>query len=84
LLSTLSYQSFLSRIVQYLSLINFVLLQTDGEHQEHQHQFWPARAEQPEYRPADADAMPPPLSPEQFFQLQMQMMATLNNTIQTL
>jgi hypothetical protein len=28
--------------------------------------------------------MPPPLTPEQFFQLQMQMMATLNNTIQTL
>jgi hypothetical protein len=28
--------------------------------------------------------MPPPLSPEQFFQLQMQMMATLNNTVQAL
>jgi hypothetical protein len=28
--------------------------------------------------------MPPPLNPEQFFQLQMQMMATLNNTVQTL
>jgi hypothetical protein len=28
--------------------------------------------------------MPPPLTPEQFFQLQMQMMATLNNTVQTL
>jgi hypothetical protein len=28
--------------------------------------------------------MPPPLTPEQFFQLQMQMMATLNNTIQAL
>jgi hypothetical protein len=28
--------------------------------------------------------MPPPLTPEQFFQLQMQMMAILNNTIQTL
>ena len=28
--------------------------------------------------------MPPPLSPEQYFQLQMQMMATLNNTIQAL
>jgi hypothetical protein len=26
--------------------------------------------------------MPPPLTPEQFFQLQMQMMATLNNTVQ--
>ena len=25
--------------------------------------------------------MPPPLTPEQFFQLQMQMMATLNNTV---
>ena len=28
--------------------------------------------------------MPPPLTPEQFFQLQMQIMATLNNTVQTL
>jgi hypothetical protein len=28
--------------------------------------------------------MPPPLTPEQFFQLQMQMMATLNNTVQLL
>jgi hypothetical protein len=28
--------------------------------------------------------MPPPLTPEQFFQLLMQMMATLNNTVQTL
>jgi hypothetical protein len=28
--------------------------------------------------------MPSPLTPEQFFQLQMQMMATLNNTVQTL
>jgi hypothetical protein len=28
--------------------------------------------------------MPPLLTPEQFFQLQMQMMATLNNTVQTL
>jgi hypothetical protein len=28
--------------------------------------------------------MPPPLTLEQFFQLQMQMMATLNNTVQTL
>jgi hypothetical protein len=29
-------------------------------------------------------SMPPPLTPEQFFQLQMQMMATLNNTVQAL
>ena len=28
--------------------------------------------------------MPPPLTPEQFFQLQMQMMITLNNTVQAL
>ena len=28
--------------------------------------------------------MPPPLTPEQFFQLQIQMMVTLNNTIQAL
>ena len=28
--------------------------------------------------------MPPPLTPEQFFQLQMQMMATLNNNVQAL
>jgi hypothetical protein len=28
--------------------------------------------------------MPPPLTPEQFFQLQMQMMATLNKTVQAL
>jgi hypothetical protein len=28
--------------------------------------------------------MPQPLTPEQFFQLQMQMMATLNNSVQTL
>ena len=28
--------------------------------------------------------MPPPLTPEQFFQLQMKMMATLNNTVQAL
>src|SRR6185369_3614666 len=28
--------------------------------------------------------MPPPLTPEQFFQLQMQMMATLNNTVHAL
>jgi hypothetical protein len=28
--------------------------------------------------------MPPPLTPEQFFQLQMQMMATLNNSVQAL
>ena len=28
--------------------------------------------------------MPPPLTPEQYFQLQMQMMATVNNTIQAL
>jgi hypothetical protein len=28
--------------------------------------------------------MSPPLTPEQFFQLQMQMMATLNNTVQAL
>jgi len=28
--------------------------------------------------------MPPPLTPEQYFQLQMQMMATLNNTVQAL
>jgi hypothetical protein len=28
--------------------------------------------------------VPPPLTPEQFFQLQMQMMATLNNIVQTL
>jgi hypothetical protein len=27
---------------------------------------------------------PPPLTPEQYFQLQMQMMATLNNTVQAL
>jgi hypothetical protein len=46
----------LSRIVQCLSLISFVLLQTDGEHQEHRHRFWPAGAEQPEYQPAAADA----------------------------
>jgi hypothetical protein len=32
LLSTLSCQSFLSRIGRYLSLINFALLQIDGEH----------------------------------------------------
>jgi hypothetical protein len=36
--------------------MNFVLLQTDGEHQEHRHWFWLARAEQPEYRPAAAVA----------------------------
>jgi hypothetical protein len=36
--------------------MNVVLLQTDGEHQEHRHRFWPAGAEQPEYRPADASA----------------------------
>jgi hypothetical protein len=45
--------------VQYLSLINFVLLQTDGEHQEHWHRFWPAGAKQPEYRPADASTSDP-------------------------
>ena len=28
--------------------------------------------------------MPLPLTPEQYFQLQMQMMATLNNTVQAL
>ena len=28
--------------------------------------------------------MPPPLTPEQYFQLQTQMMATLNNTVQAL
>ena len=28
--------------------------------------------------------MPPPLTPEQFFQLQMHMMAPLNNTVQAL
>ena len=28
--------------------------------------------------------MPPPLTPEQFFQLQMQMMATLNNIVRAL
>jgi hypothetical protein len=28
--------------------------------------------------------MPSPLTPEQFFRLQMQMMATLNNTVQAL
>ena len=28
--------------------------------------------------------MPPPLTPEQYFQLQIQMMATLNNTVQAL
>ena len=28
--------------------------------------------------------MPPPLTPEQYFQVQMQMMATLNNTVQAL
>ena len=28
--------------------------------------------------------MPPPLTLEQYFQLQMQMMATLNNTVQAL
>jgi hypothetical protein len=28
--------------------------------------------------------MPPPLTPEQFFQLQIQMIATLNNTVQML
>jgi len=28
--------------------------------------------------------MPPPLTPEQYIQLQMQMMATLNNTVQAL
>ena len=28
--------------------------------------------------------MPPPLTPEQFFQLQIQMMATLKNTVQAL
>jgi hypothetical protein len=32
------------------------MLQTDGEHQERRHRFWLAGAEQPEYRPADADA----------------------------
>jgi hypothetical protein len=36
--------------------MNVVLLQTDGEHQEHRHRFWPVGAEQPEYRPAAADA----------------------------
>jgi hypothetical protein len=59
LLSTLSCQSFFSGIVQYWSLINFVPLQTDGEHQEHRHRFWPAGAEQSEYRPVDADADAP-------------------------
>jgi hypothetical protein len=39
LLSTLSCQSFFSRVVPYLSLINFRLLQADGEHQEHRHRF---------------------------------------------
>ena len=28
--------------------------------------------------------MPPPLTPEQYFQLQIKMMATLNNTVQAL
>ena len=37
-------------------------------------------AEQPGYRDTDAST----LTPEQYFQLQMQMMATLNNTIQAL
>jgi hypothetical protein len=32
------------------------LLQTDGEHQEHRFRFWLAGAEQPGYRPANADA----------------------------
>jgi hypothetical protein len=36
--------------------MKFALLQIDGEHQEHRHRFWPARVEQPEYRPAAADA----------------------------
>jgi hypothetical protein len=36
--------------------MNFVLLQTDGEHQEHRHRFWPVGAEQPGYRLATADA----------------------------
>jgi hypothetical protein len=43
-------------VVEYLSLMNFALLQTDGEHQEHRHRFWPTGAEQPEYRPVAADA----------------------------
>jgi hypothetical protein len=47
---------FFSEVVQYLSLINFAVLQTDGEHEEHRHRSWPTGAEQPEYRPAAADA----------------------------
>ena len=64
-----------------ISLLIHFLFKSDGEHQEHRFRFWPvAGAEQPGYR----NAMPPPLTPEQFFQLQMQMMATLNNTVQAL
>jgi hypothetical protein len=40
---------FIPEVVQYLSLMNFAMLQTDGEHQEHRHRFWPAGAEQPEH-----------------------------------
>jgi hypothetical protein len=40
---------FLPEVIPYLSLINFAMLQTDGEHQEHRHWFWPAGAEQPEH-----------------------------------
>ena len=49
--------SYLSEIISAISLLIHLLFKSDGEHQEHQFQFWPVGAEQPGYRNADASTL---------------------------
>ena len=66
-------------IISAISLLMNLLLKLDGEHQAHQF-----NQQQGQNNQGTGMPMPPPLTPEQFFQLQMQMMTTLNNTVQAL
>ena len=63
-MSTLSCLSFPCRKISYpseiisaISLLVHLLFKSDGEHQEHRFRFWPAGAEQPGYRNADASTL---------------------------
>src|SRR6185503_21208561 len=49
--------SYLSEIISAISLLVHLLFKSDGEHQEHRFRFWPAGAEQPGYRNADASTL---------------------------
>ena len=49
--------SYPSEIISAISLLIHLLFKSDGEHQEHRFRFWPAGAEQPGYRNADASTL---------------------------